>query len=297
MLRILKQPYPGIYGKRHKLAIAFGFGLFIFLFLYLLRPMNIDGGDLGPRMTLHLAAYGLICSLIILFNLFVVPALFRAFYKEIGWVVWKEIVIIIWSFFSVGLGNFFYTVWAFDWYLNWRNLFQFQIITVTIGAIPYIILVLIRQNRLLKMNMREAVALNKEVNGLHAINSSPSKNEFISFVAENGKEEIQLESNSILYLAADGNYIEIYYQEGDILKKHLLRSSVKRIEALLQNHSQFYRCHRAYIVNMEKVSKVSGNSQGLRLSFSEGDDMVPVSRSWLKDFKDKMHNYGKGVSL
>ncbi|HMT30713.1 MAG TPA: LytTR family transcriptional regulator DNA-binding domain-containing protein, partial [Bacteroidia bacterium] len=53
------------------------------------------------------------------------------------------------------------------------------------------------------------------------------------------------------------------------------------------------RTHRAYLVNLRKVKKVEGNSQGYRLVFENVDETVPVARrssSLVKDLLSRIHS-------
>jgi DNA-binding LytR/AlgR family response regulator len=59
----------------------------------------------------------------------------------------------------------------------------------------------------------------------------------------------------------------------------MIRSSLKRMEAQVQV-PHIKRCHRAFMVNLSKVTKVEGNAAGYSLSFSESDTQVPVSRNY-----------------
>jgi DNA-binding LytR/AlgR family response regulator len=51
------------------------------------------------------------------------------------------------------------------------------------------------------------------------------------------------------------------------------------------NKRQIKRCHRSYIINESKIVSVRGNAQGLKLSLSNVEEEVPVSRSYLYLFR------------
>ncbi|PLX09668.1 MAG: hypothetical protein C0596_01215 [Marinilabiliales bacterium] len=53
------------------------------------------------------------------------------------------------------------------------------------------------------------------------------------------------------------------------------------------------KTHRAYIVNIYKVKKVSGNSQGYVLTIENCEVQIPVSRSQTKLFKKALLNSRK----
>ena len=57
---------------------------------------------------------------------------------------------------------------------------------------------------------------------------------------------------------------------------------MKQAEASAVSAPFIVRCHRAYLVNLRRVTKVDGNSQGCRLRLEGCADEVPVSRSYVK---------------
>jgi hypothetical protein len=103
------------------------------------------------------------------------------------------------------------------------------------------------------------------------------------FVLENeqGKVLLDVPLQSIICFEANDNYVTTYYlDEEGTLKKSFERFALKQIEAILANFSlEFLRVHRSYIVNAEKVIKVSGKSQAYKLHVSHFDKEIPVSRS------------------
>ena len=83
--------------------------------------------------------------------------------------------------------------------------------------------------------------------------------------AENPKDNLSAESKDIYYVAAADNYVEVHLKQNDSIKQILLRSTLKNAHQSLKPFSNFYRCHRTYIVNLDKVQAVTGNSQGYKL--------------------------------
>jgi DNA-binding LytR/AlgR family response regulator len=64
--------------------------------------------------------------------------------------------------------------------------------------------------------------------------------------------------------------------------------TMKKAEEALEAWPGFFRCHRAYIVNLDKVQHVEGNAQGYRLRFPDVEEPVPVSRNLNSEFSDKL---------
>jgi DNA-binding LytR/AlgR family response regulator len=92
-----------------------------------------------------------------------------------------------------------------------------------------------------------------------------------------GYEHIRIAFEDILYLAADGDYCEIYLQG----KKHLSSESMKKWIELLEG-GDFFRIHKSYLVNIHRIEKVSGSTIFLR-----DGSQLPLGRAYKDDFMEK----------
>ena len=99
-----------------------------------------------------------------------------------------------------------------------------------------------------------------------------------------GNNLIMIEVNEILYLKADSNYTDIHLTNG---KKYTTSRILKNFEETLSSYSQFFRCHKSYIVNILhtlKFSKANGGTVVLK-----NDVEIPISiektDTFLKAFK------------
>jgi DNA-binding LytR/AlgR family response regulator len=92
-----------------------------------------------------------------------------------------------------------------------------------------------------------------------------------------GYEHIRIAFEDILYLAADGDYCEIFL-EG---KKHLSSESLKKWIELLEGWD-FFRIHKSYLVNIHQIDKVSGNT-----IFLHDGTQLPLGRAYKDDFMEK----------
>lgn len=99
-----------------------------------------------------------------------------------------------------------------------------------------------------------------------------------------GNNLIMIEVNEILYLKADSNYTDIHLTNG---KKYTTSRILKNFEETLSSYSQFFRCHKSYIINILhtlKFSRVNGGTIVLK-----NDVEIPISiektDTFLKAFK------------
>ena len=92
-----------------------------------------------------------------------------------------------------------------------------------------------------------------------------------------GYEHIRIAFEDILFLAADGDYCEIYLQG----KKHLSSEPLKKWIELLEGWD-FFRVHKSYVVNVHQIEKVTGSQIILR----DGNS-IPIGRAYKEDFMAK----------
>ncbi|MCB9230980.1 MAG: LytTR family transcriptional regulator [Bacteroidia bacterium] len=87
-------------------------------------------------------------------------------------------------------------------------------------------------------------------------------------------------AGQLVLVEAANNYCKIWFLEGDSLKSDLIRAKMKDLEDSLQGETDFFRCHRSYLVNARYVRDIKGSSQAYRLEMAHFGEQVPVSRSF-----------------
>lgn len=113
-------------------------------------------------------------------------------------------------------------------------------------------------------------------------NSQPEA--YINISSTLKKESLKFLPNELLFASSDGNYVVFYLYQDDKIKKVSIRNSISNIENQLNDFPSFFRCHRAFIVNVEKVISRKGNSWGYQLTLRFCDKKIPVSRQNVKAF-------------
>ena len=113
------------------------------------------------------------------------------------------------------------------------------------------------------------------------------QNQKVVVKPENEREQCQFKDDSLLFISSEGNYVNIVVKNKKI-ERILIRNSLTNIEKQLRNYPLFCRCHRAYIVNLNKIKSATGNAQGLKLTLKDLDDSIPVARSYSKEFRKRL---------
>ena len=108
-----------------------------------------------------------------------------------------------------------------------------------------------------------------------------SQKVMIPFRDEKGTLRLSLKHSDILYLQGSDNYVTIWYNAQNKVAKYLLRNTLKKLEDELMAES-IIRCHRSYLVNMEKVDLIRREKDGLVIELDANSPAsVPVSRSYM----------------
>ncbi|MRG45130.1 hypothetical protein GFS24_08390 [Chitinophaga sp. SYP-B3965] len=101
---------------------------------------------------------------------------------------------------------------------------------------------------------------------------------------EYDKLTLTLQPSNLLLLKAEDNYVHIFYLNGTVVKKELVRNSLKKLEPQLSGLG-FTRSHRSYMVNLSRVILFKKNAKGHYLLIDGLEDVtIPVSTSYLSDF-------------
>lgn len=95
-----------------------------------------------------------------------------------------------------------------------------------------------------------------------------------------GDKSFELAATDLLLVEAANNYCKFHYLEDQSPKSQLIRIRMKEVEAALPMGTHFLRCHRSYIINVDRVTAIRGSAQSYRLEIEQLKDSIPVSRSF-----------------
>lgn len=275
---VFTKPYPKDSDIKKKLFTSLIFGNFVFLFLFLFQPFGINEWQVSYK-ALRLLGYGAITGVVLLINSLLLENVFQKWFLEKNWKVWKEIAWGLWNILIIGTFNLLYSHWQMQFPLSFIHFLTYQWITLLVGFFPVTIVTLFSYNRLLNKNLQQAKQITQVIESEPTVISQQSASQTVHLVGENSKESVEIVSADLLYIEAADNYIEVVWLNNGTFEKKLLRNTLKNIEGTIAKTDSFFRCHRSYIVNLNKVIRVSGNSQGYKLHFATCDFQVPVSRS------------------
>jgi len=273
MTLFLKRPYPFEKSSRRRMISSMLFGLFVFLFLFGFQPFRIDG--LEAEVLFVAFIFGMICTVSMLFLSFVVVELFPRLFSEKRWTILHELCWVLLHCAFIGLMNAFFAASVGMGPFSLKFIGIFELYTLAIGIFPITVSILVNEMRL---SAKYKLASQQITSQLHHPEPAEESANELTLPSDNRNEDLTLHPEQILFLEAADNYVRVHYLENGTLRKHLLRTTMKSLGDLLGEQEQFIRVHKSYLVNGDRVERVSGNAQGYKLHFERVPDPVPVAR-------------------
>ncbi len=271
IIGILNKPFPEDENFGQTLKTIFIVSLFAFLFLLIFQPFGISDSTenkfwvcLGFGMTTFIA----MLIYVLLFNLI---TYFINSRKQ--WTFWKWILYNLGIMVFISLANFLYARLWFFGDIKWSLFPQMMYSTLMIGIMPITALGAISINRKEKKYQHISSVINK------------NKTEQPQPQAKTSNSIFGVSVNQILFVEALQNYVNIAFIDSNgKFSKITERATLKKVIETLKG-SPIVKCHRSYLVNKNKIISTSGNAQGLLLTVKNCLEEVPVSRSFVSQFR------------
>lgn len=260
--------------------LSFAMSSFVFLFLLIFQPFDLD--STSKNIVLITAGYGLCCLFVMIFLNLVVVELFPTVFREEKWTVLKEVIWVIVNITLIGLANALYSVWALELTFSIRALLWFELYTMTVAIIPVLGTVLINYYRLRSKYGHESDEINAGMRD--RIKRNPVSNNTVT-LKENDAVFARFLPEDLLYIKAADNYIEVHFLSNNSKCKQVLRMTLRNALNELVGLDHVLQVHRSYIVNLNRVLRLSGNAQGIKMHLESVTEVVPVSRNLTQTVK------------
>jgi DNA-binding LytR/AlgR family response regulator len=110
----------------------------------------------------------------------------------------------------------------------------------------------------------------------------PKSSMLIPFHDSKGTMRLTIQKEDLFYLEAADNYVTIHYLRNQKPARFMIRNSMKVYEQQFLG-SNIIRCHRSYMVNLDKVRIIRKESDGLHLELAMDSSIdLPVSKTYIK---------------
>jgi hypothetical protein len=275
-----------LYEKSNVVRLILLTATFALLFINIFQPF----GSRGWYPHISDFKYFFFSSLIILTGMLVVVVsrlIMLAYTKKNDLYLWQYL---IWILVEIVAMSLFYTL--FSKYIPKEGLNrdileifrQSTINTSLVLLLPYAILWLYFSWRD-KNNLLEKLAKAEP-------NVEVAKKNLVAFPDEKGELKISIMLENLLYVDSADNYATIHYLNKSKLSHYLIRNSLKWMEENLTKDSPLVRCHRSYIVNLDKVKVLRKTKEGIFLELdTDSTPDIPVSKTYYERVMSKFSKY------
>lgn len=169
---------------------------------------------------------------------------------------------------------------SFKWYF--KLLYHVSSLFLVIGIMEFFYY----NNRAAKINNR-MLSSQFEKAKLKLDNAQKQNVDTLSLSLE--KEPIEINRNKLLYIQSMSNYLEFNLCEANgKISKITKRGRLHKVEKDIAPFSEFFRCHRAFIINLKKKVQLKGNMKNARVIFESVNEEIPVSRTFYKSLKEQI---------
>ena len=280
MFEFLNRPYPFSFKPLRSFKQLVITSLCIFAFYVSFKPFGLDRDSEYVKASAYLAFSGFIIGF---FTFILIPFFLPKIFNESRWtlkrsLIWSLCVFFIFSFFML-VAYILYYIRNDSFHFTFKFIFWWLNICLIFGVPILLISNLVNQYYLLKKHVKIAANINHSIEFRNeSIHKSLLELEVDRFT------KVNIDINSILYIEALGNYLNIIYQKNEV-KKITIRETINNIEKKISSPILIYKPHRSYLVNLQHIHHITGDAQGLKIHIKDIDNVIPVSRTKIKEFR------------
>jgi hypothetical protein len=266
----MTQEFQFVLDTEYRLAQAIACAVFFILFLIVFLPFGVSNYDPNHEYTLEflmaMSLFGVSTGVTILASEFLLKPQVPGANTLRGVVLWS-----VWTCGIVGLANYLLYNLMGQWHdFGLLSALLFVINCTAVLVFPLIGTFFFFRYRDLRSSF-EAV--------LERDSSGSDPDQLVTFAGTGTGDRIVLRLQDFLYGQAQDNYVELHYQEGDEPHRHLLRATLTSLTKETEG-TGIERCHRSYMVNLGRVTRVRGSGSSLYLSLEGIAEPIPISRSY-----------------
>lgn len=279
IIAFLNEPYPQEDSDAEIVKLsALVSGVVIFI-LAVFRPFGFDNVD-SSALLRYALIFGVIAFGVMLAYEFFVKYGLGIQRDKADWAFWKWMLSSLALITCIASANYVYTLYSYDLPASLSHFFLILKNTLSIAVIPILLLGAINITRKSNQNEKIAAEIHLKPKGKQPEIQMP-----VRLPIPQSENFVEIDAQYIICIEAMQNYVQIYHKSGEKLEKTMIRSTISNMELTLLGTS-IKRSHRSFLVNTDKIIKVSGNAQGLKLELDPSPGFwVPVSRKYIPDFR------------
>jgi hypothetical protein len=261
--------------------LYFGIAISVFLFIQFFQPFTIEKFEF-ENILLFLTGFGVIVLVLLIISQIIFQ---RALLNKENENHNNSIYIPLYYFFQIAA-----TSLAFIFYIRFVGQ-----VTITFNIVVRVVFICLSLPLAMHLKIKidaYQIRLKKLLSDTHLMQSKLKQfsesysNKHIEIVSDNESDNFRIQVSEIVYAKSADNYVEIGYHDEGIVKKKMVRNTLRNVELQLAEFNNFIRTHRTSLVNIQYIDKLNKNFNSYWLSLDKTKETVPVSRQYLMAVKD-----------
>ncbi len=103
---------------------------------------------------------------------------------------------------------------------------------------------------------------------------------------DHNEMRLTVKREDMVMIESADNYLCVWYLNNEQIKKTMIRNTMKRVAEQLSD-SCMQRCHRSYMINMDRVKILRRDKEGVFIEFGiDGVFDVPISKTYLHNITE-----------
>ncbi|MEM1003273.1 MAG: hypothetical protein AAGH46_11560, partial [Bacteroidota bacterium] len=160
-MKWLKLPYPLLQSTKYKWLFALLSGIFVYVFLIVYEPFGAR--QLTTYKYLFLAGFGVSAFLGVATTYFILPRLFKEFFRPEKWTIGKEILLQSCCILIISAFIYLHNNYMSRSIVSNQTFLNFLEITISVGIFPILGLVFFTERTLSKRNTERAQLLSNQL--------------------------------------------------------------------------------------------------------------------------------------
>lgn len=275
--KFLNNQYPYYYNFNNAIVLGIVILILSTLFSFLFEPFEVNFQELKYPYFIISLIHSLVSFITFLILVLVIN---RVRSKDDDWLVKYELLFLLILLVIIGVGQFLVRDIIYDKDDNWSFKYLVEEIrnTILVGSLLLFIITSINIERLKNIYNKRSRNLTDHLSLVD------HEDETVKIITSVKSDDFDLLLSNFLYAKSDKNYTEIFLSDGKSLK----RLTLKSLEDQLTRFAFICKTHRSFLVNLNKIESIKGNTQGYKIVLKNHPEIVPVSRSMIPKFESQL---------
>lgn len=114
-----------------------------------------------------------------------------------------------------------------------------------------------------------------------------------TITGDNKSERVEFLFTNFIYAQSQQNYITLFLVEDGEIKQKIIRST---LSSLIHQLPEAWQVHRSYLVNLQYLDSVSGNSRKRQMNLTIDLNPIPISQKYYDALQKHLSNSSQNVS-